>query len=104
RWCFRLVTSSPTRWCLRLVLSSPTKLLMADLLRAEEFADVDGFHASGADRLHAEIGIFVGAAEFRGDTDAPGGFQKDIGSGLLVLDILAGDDGIEVVGDLQVLE
>ncbi len=65
---------------------------------------VDGFHAGGANGLHAEVGIFVGAAMVRVDADAAGGFEENVRGGLLMFYIFAGDDGIEVVTDAEVFE
>src|SRR5688572_16659618 len=65
-------------------------------------ANVDGVHASGADGLHAEVGVFVAAAFIRGNADAAGGFEEDVGSGFLTGDVFAGDDGVEEIANSEV--
>ena len=70
----------------------------------EEGANVNGFHAGGADGCQADVGVFVGAAVCRGDAEAAGGFEVDVGSGFLAGDVFGGDDGLEEVGNAHVAE
>jgi hypothetical protein len=78
--------------------------LVGGLEIAVQQPDVDGFHAGSADRLEAEVGILVRAALGWGNVESASGFQEDVGGGFLVLDILAGDDGVEEGADSEVLE
>jgi hypothetical protein len=73
-------------------------------LEGRKEADVDGFHAGSADGLETEVGVLVSAAKMRRDAEAPSGFEEDIGGGFLVMDVFAGDDGVEEVTDLEVIE
>src|ERR1035437_3870571 len=63
------------------------------------FPHVHGVHAGGTDGLHAQIGVFVGTAEFRVNADAPRRFQKNVRRRFLVLYHFAGDDSGEQMAD-----
>src|SRR5262245_23923584 len=54
---------------------------------------INCFHAGGADRREAQVGIFVGAAKARFHPKAASRFQKDVRGGFLASDFLAGDNG-----------
>ena len=75
-----------------------------DELLQQHLPDIHCIHPRVTDGLHAQIGVFVGAAKLRFNADAARGFEKNIRRGLLIVHHFAGHHGVEQMPNLQMFQ